>query len=115
MYTNVTSDQLTTYSATPTSASELENILPAGYSLGANFPNPFNPGTRIQYSLPRATHVKLTIYSLLGREVATLVDDVMPAGVHIAKIDARDLASGVFVCQMRAGSYVATRGILLIR
>jgi hypothetical protein len=63
----------------------------------ASYPNPFNPLTTIRFSLPHASHVKLTVYNTLGERVSTLVDEEKAAGVHNVRFDASSLASGVYL------------------
>jgi hypothetical protein len=89
--------------------------LPSGYGLSQNYPNPFNPSTNIGFSLAHREHVTLKVYDTLGRDVATLMDDTLPAGSHVAMFDARGLASGVYFCRLSAGSFQASRSMLLIR
>jgi hypothetical protein len=78
-----------------TSVAERSTV-PKEYSLSQNYPNPFNPVTTIQFSLKESGHTVLRVYSMLGREVTTLVDEYLPAGTHSAKFDASTLASGVY-------------------
>lgn len=85
------------------------------FSLHQNFPNPFNPATTITYSLPKATHVSLKIYNLLGREVATLVDQQMPAGMHQATWNGQGMTSGVYFYKISAGNYSKTRKMILLQ
>jgi hypothetical protein len=89
--------------------------LPPGYALSQNYPNPFNPSTKISFSLARQDRVTLKVYDTLGRTVATLIDGTLPAGGHSAQFDARGLASGVYVCRLSAGSYSATRPMVLLK
>jgi hypothetical protein len=89
--------------------------MPASFALEQNYPNPFNPTTVIQYSLPRATAVTLRVYNLLGQEVRTLVNGNQPAGQHSVEFDATSLASGVYLYKLEAGTFVATRKLLLLR
>ena len=88
---------------------------PASCSLAQNYPNPFNPATTITYTLPAAAHVTLKVFDLLGQEVATLVDRPEPAGINSVRFDASRLSSGTYYYRIAAGSYVATRQMLLIR
>jgi hypothetical protein len=92
-----------------------EKDLPGSYSLEQNFPNPFNPTTVIRYQLPSAGNVRLTVLDLLGREVATLVDGVQPAGVHEVTLQSAGMASGVYVYTIRAGNYVRTRTMAVMK
>ncbi len=89
--------------------------LPTTYVLGHNYPNPFNPSTTIRYGLPLRSHVLLTVYNTLGQQVAQLVNGDMEAGYHEVKFDGSHLASGVYLYRMRAGSYVETRKLLLMK
>jgi 1,4-alpha-glucan branching enzyme len=88
---------------------------PQLYSLSQNFPNPFNPCTTIKFDLPHATRVNLKIYSPLGQEVATLVNESKPAGVYTVQFDAGSLANGVYFYRIQAGSFVETKKLLLLR
>jgi hypothetical protein len=88
---------------------------PEQLRLYQNYPNPFNPSTTISYDLPAAVHVELKLYSILGQEVRTLVDEVQTAGSHAVRLDATTLASGVYLCRIVAGSLMSTRKLLLVR
>jgi len=89
--------------------------LPAVCVLAQNYPNPFNPATVIGYTLGTGSRVVLKVYSLLGGEVATLVDGVLPPGSYTAVFDGRGLASGVYVCRLSAGTVTAARRMVLLR
>ena len=88
---------------------------PQAFSLEQNYPNPFNPSTIIRYSLGRAAHVKLSIFNLLGQQVATVVNGEQEAGTHEVKFDGGKLASGVYFYRLQAGSFVRTMKLLLLR
>jgi hypothetical protein len=96
-----------------------EEIAPAAFELKQNYPNPFNPVTSIQFSVGAnggsPEQVSLKVYDMNGREVATLVNELKPAGVHRVEFEAKDLPSGVYFYQLRAGEFVATRKLLLLR
>ncbi len=70
--------------------------LPLTYSLGQNYPNPFNPTTTIRYELPMRSHVTLTVYDMLGREVGLLVNGDIGPGLHNVQFEGANLASGVY-------------------
>lgn len=89
--------------------------VPEGYSLEANYPNPFNPSTNITFSIPQAQHVSLTVHDALGREVATLVDADLGAGSHTVTFDAKNFASGVYVYRIRAGDFVQEKKMQLVK
>ncbi len=88
---------------------------PKEYALKQNFPNPFNPSTTIQYALPMATHVKLTVHDLLGRMVSTLVNDEQSAGWKEVRWDAGSLASGVYFYRLQAGTFTQVIKLLLTK
>jgi hypothetical protein len=89
--------------------------VPREYSLQQNYPNPFNPSTTIRFELPHASRVSLKVYNLLGQEVVTLVDDEMQAGVYEVQFNAASLSSGMYVYRLRAGEYVATKRMILMK
>lgn len=88
---------------------------PGGFSLNQNFPNPFNPTTAISFQLSAVSEMKLTVYDVLGREVAVLVNERMPAGIHEVKFDAAGLSSGVYLYRLEAGNFVQARKLILLR
>jgi hypothetical protein len=85
------------------------------YALEQNYPNPFNPTTTIRYSLRDLGRVSLRVYDVMGREVMVLVDGVQGAGEYSVVVDATGLSSGVYVYQLRAGGYVFTRKMMLVK
>ena len=89
--------------------------LPSDYSLKQNYPNPFNPSTIISYQLPVANDVRLDVFDMLGRRVATLVNSRMDAGTHEVQFDAANLASGVYMYRLQAGSFTQTKRLTLIK
>jgi hypothetical protein len=88
---------------------------PVACRLDQNFPNPFNPTTVIGYQVSAVSNVKLKIYDLLGRVVASLVDDVRNPGVHNVTWDASGLASGTYICHISTGAWSASRMMLLLK
>jgi hypothetical protein len=89
--------------------------LPNAFALGQNFPNPFNPSTTIKYELPRASHVTLTVYDVLGREVTTLVSGAEEPGYKSVRLDATGLSSGIYFYRLTAGGCVQTKKMLVIK
>ena len=89
--------------------------LPLSFSLEQNHPNPFNPETTIRYSLAKPGDVKLTVYSLEGREVQTLVDGFRGAGVHSVQFNGHTLASGVYLYKLETNQFRALRKMILVR
>jgi Secretion system C-terminal sorting domain/Right handed beta helix region len=89
--------------------------LPNGFELRQNYPNPFNPATVISFTLPKALTVNLTVYNILGQRVATLVNEVMPPGVHSVPFDGRNFASGVYFYRLEAGDFLSSRKMMLLK
>ncbi len=92
--------------------------VPEVFLLLQNFPNPFNPSTTISYSIPVGTRHAvslLKVYDVLGRDVATLVDEVKPAGTYTVNFDASQLSSGVYYYKLTAGSFTQTKKMILAR
>jgi hypothetical protein len=106
-----------------TSSDELQNI-PSIFSLSQNYPNPFNPSTIISWQIAVSSHVTLKVYDLLGREVATLVDEFKQAGKYnsewrIENLSAArqngELPSGIYYYTLQAGNYIQTKKMVLIK
>lgn len=90
-------------------------ITPTNFSLSQNYPNPFNPSTKIQYAITSRQLVILKVFDVLGKEVATLVNEEKPAGSYDVKFDAAHLPSGVYFYQLRLGDYVDSKKMLLMK
>lgn len=88
---------------------------PASYRLSQNYPNPFNPSTVISYEIPTSEQVRLSVFNVLGQEVQVLVNEVQEAGVHHINFQAADLASGIYVYRMEAGSFSSTHKMILMK
>ena len=88
---------------------------PLVFELAQNYPNPFNPSTRIEYSIPTQSKVVLKVYNVVGQEVATLVNEVLPAGVHSVRFDAANLATGVYMYRLTAGDFTSVKKMLLLK
>ena len=89
--------------------------VPEDFELAQNYPNPFNPATTIEYALPEAGQVTVKVYNLLGVEVATLVNNFKVAGRYNVQWQAGDLASGVYLVQMRSADFTQTRKVMLMK
>ncbi len=87
---------------------------PTTFSLSQNFPNPFNPSTTIRFALPKASHVTLKIFDVLGKEIATLVSQELGAGYYSSVWHA-DVPSGTYIYRLQAGSYIENRKMLLMK
>ena len=102
-------------SGTATSVND-KNIIPAKFSLEQNYPNPFNPSTIIRYNLPENSFVNLKVYNAIGKEVASLVNSVVPAGTHDVVFDASGLNSGVYFYTLKTGNnFVQTKKMILMK
>lgn len=88
---------------------------PLKFSLEQNYPNPFNPATDIRYSLSDVRKVSLKVYDVLGREVATLVDEVKQPGEHQARWDASGFASGMYFYRLQTSGFSSVRRMVLLR
>lgn len=89
--------------------------VPRHFVLEQNYPNPFNPVTTIRYSVPYRTHVRLTVYDILGRTISILVDEEKPAGVYTMEWDAHSHASGVYFYRLEAGTNTQVKKMILLR
>ncbi|MEN8193117.1 MAG: T9SS type A sorting domain-containing protein [Bacteroidota bacterium] len=85
------------------------------FNLANNYPNPFNPSTKIQYSLPTNEFVSLKVYDIIGREVATLVNQQQSSGVYDVEFNASHLTSGVYFYKIEAGSFAQVKKMMLIK
>jgi Leucine-rich repeat (LRR) protein len=85
------------------------------FLLYQNYPNPFNPGTSIRFEIPEDTHVRVTIYDVLGRQVSTLVNEQLAAGMYDVYFDAARFASGTYVYRLDAGRRSQTKSMLLLK
>jgi len=103
-----------TYDPTATSADD-DGIKPSVFSLAQNYPNPFNPSTVLSFNIPYSSFTILAVHDLLGREVATLVNESKPAGSYQIEFDASGLPSGVYFYKLTAGRFVETRKMVLLR
>ncbi len=89
--------------------------LPGAFVLEQNYPNPFNPSTQIQYALRESAHVRLSVFDLMGREVARLVDGIRAAGSYSLNWEAGDLPSGIYLYRMEAGGSTDMKSMVLLR
>ena len=94
---------------------QVSALAPEKFELHQNYPNPFNPTTVIRFDLPERGLVKLEVFDLLGRRVATLVDDVLQAGRQTVEFDAHGLSSGVYLYKIEANGFAQARRMVLVR
>lgn len=104
-----------TWSSSNTTGVEHGAQIPTQYSLAHNYPNPFNPSTKIGWQSPTGSWQTLRVYDVLGNEVATLVDEYKSAGVYEVDFSPTDLASGAYFYRLQAGDFVETKTMLLIK
>jgi hypothetical protein len=107
----------TAWNMVPTGLSNQAIPFPASMKLQQNYPNPFNPATTIQFTIPAGIRdvVSLQVFDVLGREVATLVNEEKEAGSHEVTWDATGIASGVYLYRLQAGGYSEARKLVLMR
>jgi hypothetical protein len=98
----------------PSSIAE-QMALPSQYALFQNYPNPFNPSTKIKYSVPQSSQVQIKVFDVLGNEIETLVNEEKPAGTYEITWYAEQLPSGVYFYQLKAGDYVNTKKMVLLK
>ena len=89
--------------------------VPLKYNLAQNYPNPFNPSTAIKFTLPEAANVKLTIYNSLGQRITELVNSQLEAGRYSFEWDASKVATGVYIYELRAGSFISVKKMMLLK
>ncbi|GEM_PF-2474365 len=106
---NILIDQITT------SVNDYAGDVPREYQLMQNYPNPFNPSTSIRFAIPKQEHVTLVVFDLLGRVVATLVDETLAAGEHTVTFDAHGQASGIYLYRLQTDSFDSTRRFVFIK
>ena len=114
--TNGRSAYETEWNASHTENEESKNItLVNSFSLNQNYPNPFNPVTTIKYSIPRISRIVIKIYDVLGNEITTLIDEEKPVGTYELNWNADNLTSGVYFYQLKAGDFVETKKMVLMK
>ena len=89
--------------------------IPSGFYLSDNYPNPFNPATRINYGLPIDFKLEITVYDAVGNEVAKLFDGMQQAGNYTLEFNGNNLASGVYFLKMKSGAFIVTRKLMLLK
>ncbi len=91
------------------------NTIVKDYKLEQNYPNPFNPTTNIRYELPKSGFVKIIVFDALGKEIKTIVNEKQSAGTYNLTFDGSNLPSGVYFYRLRAGDYVETKKLVLLK
>jgi len=98
-----------------TSVNNEVHFVPKTLSLLQNYPNPFNPTTTIRYALPSSSHVKVTIHDILGREIATLVNEEQSAGWKEVQWNAKEVSSGIYFYKLQVDNFVETKKMLVVK
>lgn len=89
--------------------------VPTEFKLDQNYPNPFNPSTNISYSIPTGSDVELSVFNMLGQKVATLVSETQEAGTYSVSWNAANMSSGMYLYQLRTGSFTTVKRMLLVK
>lgn len=105
----------TVLSNRPIGVQQYSTEVPSLYKLEQNYPNPFNPVTNIKFSLPKGSHVKLSVFDVTGRTVEVLVDKLMTAGSYEADWNAANYTSGVYFYKLETGNFTATKKMILVK
>ena len=105
----------TSYRRVSTGFINIESEISESFLLHHNYPNPFNPSTTISFSLSRTSFVSLNVFDALGRKVAALVSEELPAGTFARQWNAEGFASGVYYYQLQAGRFLQTNKLVLLR
>ncbi|MCH7974192.1 MAG: T9SS type A sorting domain-containing protein [Bacteroidetes bacterium] len=98
-----------------TDVKEISNSIPNNFVLSQNYPNPFNPSTNINFSVPLSSFVIVKVYDVLGKEVASLVNEELKAGSYKFNFNAKGLTSGVYFYRLTAGNFTQTKKMILLR
>ena len=98
-----------------TDVNEIPGSTPVAYALEQNFPNPFNPSTKINFSLPVEGFVTLDVYNSIGQKVASLVNETKTAGNYTVNFDASDLTSGIYFYKINSGNFTETKKMILLK
>jgi hypothetical protein len=101
--------------ATLTGVDHLGQDIPLESALEQNFPNPFNPSTKVRFRIAQAAYTTLEVFDILGRRVAVLVNEEKKPGVYTLDFDGSGFASGVYILRLKAGTYTSARKALLLR
>ncbi len=117
------SEWSSTFNFTTTTSSTVDQInspLPARFALRQNYPNPFDPGTTIQYESPRFSHVKIEVFNLQGQLIVSLVNALRPPGIHLIRWNGKDaqgesIASGIYIYRLASGDISLVRKLVLTK
>ena len=94
---------------------ELVGLNPKTFALFTNYPNPFNPSTKIRYAISQTSFTTLTVYSMLGDEVSTLINEIKTPGIYEVNFDGTDLASGTYFYKLESGNFTQTKKMIILK
>jgi hypothetical protein len=103
------------YSQTTTGLEQEILSAPVKYKLKQNHPNPFNPSTKIKFTLPKSEHAKIEVYNIIGQKIQTLLNKSMPAGYHEVEFNGLNLSSGVYLYRIEAGEWQDVKKMILLK
>jgi hypothetical protein len=109
---NSTARSFTT--AAPSSVEQISTI-PSSFDLGQNYPNPFNPSTNIELKIASTAHVSLSVFNLLGHEVATLVNGTLQPGAYKVTWDAKNMPSGTYIYRLQTTGFFQNKSMILLK
>ncbi len=112
---SIPSDKVSVMALAPKIKVDVSEKIPSEYTLAQNYPNPFNPSTNIVFSIKENGFVLLKVYDILGKEVATLVNEQKPAGNYEVEFDASTLSSGMYIYKIQSGNFIETKKMLLMK
>ena len=99
----------------PTDVKDNFKVNKFSYNLFQNYPNPFNPLTTIKFEIPKAQHIQLELFDMLGRKVKTLYDGIAPSGIMAVDVNMNNLSSGVYIYRLRAGNLMISKKLMLLK
>lgn len=108
-------DNVSMYYSGTNAVDENSIIQPQSFSISQNYPNPFNPTTKINYAIPKQSHVSLKIYDVLGNEVGVLVNEEKSVGSYSVEFDGNNLSSGLYFYKMQTSGFVETKKMMLLK
>lgn len=111
----IITNNISAYYSNIVSVDENENVVISEYSLSQNYPNPFNPSTLIDYKIPESSFVEIKVYDILGKGIATLVNEYKSKGIYKVQFNTDNLPSGVYVYRIKAGNFSETKKMILMR
>lgn len=98
-----------------TGITPISSEIPGNFDLNQNYPNPFNPSTNIKFDIPRSDLVRISVFNMLGKEIAVLVNEELNAGFYEVKWNAESFSSGIYIVKMESNSYFSTRKMTLLK